>query len=367
MKGSNSVNRRTQCRRNTVAKQEAAGTTYYEYNTENLMTRIDFAGGGNSYYDYHADSKRVSQRTSDGYRVFVYQGPVMLEVSRQAHSSRLERDESEETVAHYTMGAGLEAMRRETSSFYHYNHLGTALALTGANEAVSDTYRHDAWGVLLERTGSTVNPHTYVGRERYYRMPNAAMYHLGFRDYAQGLGRFTTVDPARWGANWGVNAANRPTVFVDPLGLQDSTPDCCDLLGALERQASNTMVRPNPWNCQWLNELLYRYLRSCGGFNPPLDKDLFPRPYPYPEPPAPPPPDLLKGVESPYTTWCAIAMRIAARAGTDLKVPAVPVTAMAPTMVVEETAASSSRTSDQAVQCEARPKAWQNGARIRTS
>jgi hypothetical protein len=26
-------------------------------------------------------------------------------------------------------------------------------------------------------------------------MPNAAMYHLGFRDYAQGVGRFTTVDP----------------------------------------------------------------------------------------------------------------------------------------------------------------------------
>jgi hypothetical protein len=107
----------------------------------------------------------------------------------------LERDESEETVAHYTMGSGLEAMRRETSSFYHYNHLGTALALTGADEAVTDTYRHDAWGVLLASTGSTVNPHTYVGRERYYRMPNAAMYHLGFRDYAQGLGRFTTVDP----------------------------------------------------------------------------------------------------------------------------------------------------------------------------
>jgi len=98
-------------------------------------------------------------------------------------------------VAHYTMGAGLEAMRRETSSFYHYNHLGTALALTGADEAVSDTYRHDAWGVLLASTGSTVNPHTYVGRERYYRMPNAEMYHLGFRDYAQGVGRFTTVDP----------------------------------------------------------------------------------------------------------------------------------------------------------------------------
>ncbi|MEA3402450.1 MAG: hypothetical protein U9R79_14530 [Armatimonadota bacterium] len=71
---------------------------------------------------------------------------------------QLERDESEETVAHYTMGSGLEAMRRDsTSSFYHFNHLGTTLALTGADEAVSDTYRHDAWGVLLASTGSTVN------------------------------------------------------------------------------------------------------------------------------------------------------------------------------------------------------------------
>jgi len=143
----------------------------------------------------------VSQRTADGFRQFVYQGPDMLKL-------QLERDESEETVAHYTMGAGLEAMRREAeSSSNHSNHrrprarpLGPTLALTGADEARiaegdRDTYRHDAWGVLLASTGSTVNPHTYVGQQRYYRMPNASMYHLGFRDYAQGLGRFTTVDP----------------------------------------------------------------------------------------------------------------------------------------------------------------------------
>ena len=42
--------------------------------------------------------------------------------------------------------------------------------MTGADEAVTDSYEHDAWGVLLASTGATVNPHTYVGRERYYRM-----------------------------------------------------------------------------------------------------------------------------------------------------------------------------------------------------
>ena len=82
-------------------------------------------------------------------------------------------------------------MRRSgVSHFYHYNHLGTTIALTASNQTVSDTYTHDAWGVLLSSTGSTVNPHTYVGRERYYLMPNADLYHLGFRDYNQALGRF---------------------------------------------------------------------------------------------------------------------------------------------------------------------------------
>jgi RHS repeat-associated protein len=78
--------------------------------------------------------------------------------------------------------------------------------------------------VLLASTGSTVNPHTYVGRERYYRMPNAAMYHLGFRDYAQGLGRFMTVDPVRRYWEHEAYAANNPTRRLDPRGLQSWIP-----------------------------------------------------------------------------------------------------------------------------------------------
>jgi len=148
------------------------------------------------YYDHASnsrsgDSKRVSQRTEDGFRQFVYQGPD-CQSWPQASSLQLERDEGEQTVAQYTMGSGLEAVRRDSTSSSgpaarvwpglakppERQERWLALALTGADEAVTDTYRHDARGVLLASTGSTVNPHTYVGRERYYRMPNADMYHL---------------------------------------------------------------------------------------------------------------------------------------------------------------------------------------------
>ena len=198
---------------NTTAKQAAGGTTYLQYNTENLLTRIDFpAGGGHSYYTYDGDSKRVSQRTADGYTGFVYQGPDMLAL-------QLERNEAGTTQAHYTIGQGLESVRRSgVSHFYHYNHLGTTIALTASNQTVSDTYKHDAWGVQLSSSGSTVNPHTYVGRERYYRMANADLYHLGFRDYDQALGRFMTVDPERQGLNWYVYVNSRAATASDPRG-----------------------------------------------------------------------------------------------------------------------------------------------------
>ncbi len=125
--------------------------------------------------------------------------------------------------------------------------------MTGANEAVTDTYRHDAWGVLLERTGSTLNPHTYVGRERYYRMPEAEMYHLGFRDYAQGIGRFMTVDPdiEREGNHRGYYYSDaRPVILLDPSGLQACCKDIPlritrerELIGL---QNTGTRCRPYP-------------------------------------------------------------------------------------------------------------------------
>ncbi len=219
---------------NTTAKQAPAGTTYYQYDTENLMTRVDFPDDTHSYYTYDADGKRRSERTVDGYLEFIYQGPDMLKL-------QMERDEEGETQVQYTMGNGLEAMRRDVgggvangdSSFYHYNHLGTTVALTNAAESVTDTYRHDAWGMQLARTGSTVNPHTYVGQQRYYRMPNASLYHLGFRDYAQEVGRFTTVDPARiaesfagLGVDAGVPWYSVGEVTEPVLGLGAVKPRC---------------------------------------------------------------------------------------------------------------------------------------------
>ena len=73
--------------------------------------------------------------------------------------------------------------------------------------------------------GSTINPHTYVGRERYYRMPNADLYHLGFRDYAQRLARFVARDPIYPQMHY--NYVARPSRWTDPSGLWGCDPREC--------------------------------------------------------------------------------------------------------------------------------------------
>jgi len=200
---------------NTTAKQEATGTTYYHWDYENLLTQIDLPDGAHNYFTYDGDSKRVSKQDSEGFTEFIYQGPDMLKLL-------LERDDEGTTQAHYTMGNGLEAMWRDsTSSFYHYDGLGSTFELTDAVEDVTDTWRYNAWGQVLERMGSTVNPHTYVGRQRYYETPDPTFYLLGMRYYSDRFARFLCLDPHRQADNWYVYGGNRPLTRLDPTGLMD--------------------------------------------------------------------------------------------------------------------------------------------------
>jgi RHS repeat-associated protein len=204
-------------RGNQTVKQEPAGTTYYEYNPQNLLTRIVLPDETENTFGYDGDSKRVWANDSVGARHFVYQGPNMLALLQ-------ERDDSGERLAQYTMGQGLESQNRNgVSSFYLYDALGSTIALTDINENITDTYRYNAWGEILDRTGITQNPHTYVGKERYYAVLDTFLYLLGLRYYGPSLARFITVDPARIEINWYAYASAYPTSTADASGLSGSS------------------------------------------------------------------------------------------------------------------------------------------------
>ncbi len=218
---------------------------YFDYDGENHMVHKAWGASAHSYYSYDADGKRVRMHPHNVTpTVFIYQGPDMLRL-------QMEKRENGDTVAQYTMGArgALEAQHRgETSSVYHFDMLGSTLALTGANQAVTDTLRYEAWGDVLASTGNTTNRHTWVGRERYVMTRTSDIALLGLRHYMPGIGRFTTLDPVVAGTGRHVYVRNSPDVLVDPIGLQEQglqppiiDPDCGDLSKAVETSLS--MIR----------------------------------------------------------------------------------------------------------------------------
>ncbi|MBM4431560.1 MAG: hypothetical protein FJ026_14620, partial [Chloroflexi bacterium] len=132
----------------------------------------------------------------------------------------------------YTPGGGLlysvDAATRQ-ASFYHFDHLGSTLFLSGAGGAVSDAYAYDPYGNLLGHSGSSDQPFTYAGRYGVRWEAVGELYQMGLRYYDPLAARFLTRDPL-WPAlpdplslNPYGYARQNPLRYVDPLGTDSES------------------------------------------------------------------------------------------------------------------------------------------------
>ena len=149
-----------------------------------------------------------------------------------------ETDEDDVTQVTYTnkpeQYGELISQRREngtnpaTTETYHFDGLGSTTELTDENEEVIETYQYDAFGNRRSANDYTP-PFTYVGKLGYYTDEETDDYYVRAR-HLEFSGRFLTVDPARFDVdpmsegslNYYVYAHSRPTVEVDPSGLDCS-------------------------------------------------------------------------------------------------------------------------------------------------
>jgi RHS repeat-associated protein len=97
--------------------------------------------------------------------------------------------------------------------------LGSVWGVTDEYGVVKERYEYDAFGEAYEgdlRGGMNLG---YTGKP--YDAA-AGMYNYGYRDYKAELGRFTTEDPVRDGANWFAYVDNDPVNWIDLWGLSAS-------------------------------------------------------------------------------------------------------------------------------------------------
>ncbi|MCG8409240.1 MAG: putative Ig domain-containing protein [Phycisphaerales bacterium] len=215
----------------TRREQAADDANVYVYNVENRLERIEHDDGQNPpvpqvEYTYDADGIRKGKTALPGGVVTKY----LTDKNRSYAQVLQERDGNDVEQAWYTYGDDLlSQVRGGTRSHYLYDGQLSVRQLTDAPAdpvatppTITDTYTYDAFGVVLESTGSTINHYRYTG-EQYD--PNAGFYYLRARYYAQDQGRFTTTDPFEGviqdptSLHKYLYAHANPVMNIDPSGM----------------------------------------------------------------------------------------------------------------------------------------------------
>ncbi|OGS19840.1 MAG: hypothetical protein A2252_04925 [Elusimicrobia bacterium RIFOXYA2_FULL_39_19] len=109
-------------------------------------------------------------------------------------------------------------------SYYHYDGIGSASAITDANGTVTNTYRYDPFGNMITSTGK-LGRYSFVGAFGVENDGMSGLFHMGARYYDPTTGRFIQRDPIRGfvsdplSLNRYIYCGNNPMNFIDPKGL----------------------------------------------------------------------------------------------------------------------------------------------------
>ena len=189
--------------------------TTFAWDGENRMTEVLLPAGARNTFIYNGDGDRVRQDDSTGTAQFVWDWANVLQ----------ETDGLGMTQVEYTMdlqgyGALLSQRRSATSSFCHFDGLGSTDRLTNASGLVTDRYLYEVYGSPRLISGSTTNRFRFGGRWGYAWNPDLLNYWLRAREYDPALARFLSQDPVRdMGINQYWYADGNPVNRIDPPGL----------------------------------------------------------------------------------------------------------------------------------------------------
>ena len=221
---------------NQLTKATRQGTLTYSYDAANRLIAAS-ARGIASTYSYDGDGNRVAQTSSAGPYAYVNDVATALPV--------VLNEQGPNGDITYAYGLGLiEEASSAFNYFYHYDGLGSIIALTDAAGKPQAAYAYDAWGnPLLTVTDNvgTKNKFRFTGEALD---PGTQLYYLRARYYDPSVGRFITRDPVRGNLLFPatldkyIYALNDPAVFRDPAGLSATT--------AFETANSTVSFVPNP-------------------------------------------------------------------------------------------------------------------------
>jgi RHS repeat-associated protein len=238
-------------RTNTVQNEQYVhavneGSATYTYNTrKNRMTAVNstdytyddegqLATGGSTAYtfDYEHRLKTIGGTSNQffydglGNRLKAIRSGVTTKYIYDAAGRLLaEADGSGVITRYYIYGNGLLAAVTPANSVYcyHFNGVGSTVAITGSTQAVVNKYAYDPFGNIASQseTVMTAQPFKYVGQYGVMTESNG-FYYMKARYYDPTVGRFISEDPIGFNGgdtNLMAYVGNNPVTGIDPEGL----------------------------------------------------------------------------------------------------------------------------------------------------
>ena len=232
-----------------LMSEPATGKTTYAYDKENRLTKIN----KNTPLTYDANGNLLSKKVSNnvvatyawdydnmltgatisgasytyaydplGQRVKRVAGGVETRYITAGGTVLAEMDANNNITAYYVYGLGLISKVTPSGSayYYHYDNLGSTVAMTDSSGNIVNKYAYDPYGKVLSQVEGISNPFKYVGAFGVMDEGNGLLY-MRARYYDPATGRFISKDPIGWagGLNLYAYTGNNPVNYADPLGL----------------------------------------------------------------------------------------------------------------------------------------------------
>ncbi|MDO8301793.1 MAG: RHS repeat-associated core domain-containing protein [Sedimentisphaerales bacterium] len=200
------------------------GTWKYTYDIENRLTEVKNQSDSTiATYAYDYLGKRISKTVSGTTTKYVYDGDQII---AEYNGSTLLRKYVYGLFIDEPVCMIIPTGTQAGTYYYHFDGLGSVVALTDSSGAIVEKYRYDVFGntTILSPSDQTrttsnyANRFMFTGREYDTETDN---YSYRARYYRPSLGRFLQTDPIRYkdGQNFYVYVKNNPIMAVDPFGL----------------------------------------------------------------------------------------------------------------------------------------------------
>ena len=174
-----------------IGNMRTKGSRTFEWKLGRKLAKVT-EGALECSYDYDHTGNRVKKTVTEA-------GTTVTTLYRMAGDLLLSEKTGAETIWYeYDSGANLISMKLNgTRYFYIRNVQNDIVGLTDPNGNVVVRYEYNAWGKLLNITGSLAatvgvkNPFRYRG---YYYDTETGLYYLKSRYYNPEIGRFISAD-----------------------------------------------------------------------------------------------------------------------------------------------------------------------------